>query len=187
MGPEIVKVLAEVHKLKAPGEGYGGWGLNRNGPFKSWEEYLLKSLEQDQSEFEDKSFYDADLQENLKEEIKNLIHYCPEERAILHGDFGTPNILSDGRVITAVIDWGDSLYGDPLKDIASLRPSQQEEFRRYYEERGGLPDNFDKRLECYTLLNAYGGLWFYAYSDQEESYKRCAQTANRLLEELKLS
>lgn len=182
----IVGIFTEIHKLKAPGEGYGGWGLNRNGPFKTWKEFLLASLEQDEEDVRARSFYDASLHRVVKEKIRELISYCPEERVILHGDFGTPNILSDGGRITAVIDWGDSLYGDPLKDVASWskREGFLEEAKRSYERNGGLPENFRERINCYRLLNTYGGLWFYAYSDQQESYRKCAESAKELIAEL---
>jgi hygromycin-B 4-O-kinase len=185
LNSDIVAVLAEIHKLKAPGEGYGGWGLNRNGPFKTWKEYLLASLEQDQEEAKLKEFYDESLHRSVKEEIRKMIPYCPEERSILHGDFGALNILSDGFRITGVIDWGDSLYGDPLKDVASWaeRDGFIEEIKNYYGKNGGIPEYFDERIKCYKLLNAYGALWFYAYSDQEKSYKKCAENLTKLIEQ----
>lgn len=186
LNPKIVEVLTTIHKLKAPGEGFGGWGLNRNGPFKSWHDYMFASLKQETKVISTRSFYDENLHNSIKEQIEKLIPNCPEERAILHGDLGDLNLLSDGTKITGVIDWGDSLYGDPLKDIASWsnREGFLEEIKKYYMANGGIPKDFDKRVRCYRLLNVYGGLWFYAYSNQKKSYLRCAENANELRKEL---
>ena len=47
-----------------------------------------------------------------------LIEYCPEEHKLVHGDFGSNNVLTDGQKITGVLDWDCALYGDPLFDVA---------------------------------------------------------------------
>lgn len=177
----IIKVLAEVHSIEVPGEGYGGWGLNRNGPFKSWKDYLRASLVQDESVFEGKDFYDAPIHQRIKGELEKLIMHCPEDRAILHGDFGGANIISDGGNIV-ILDWEDSLYGDPLWDVANFNFG--EEFREYYESKGGVPSKFEERIFCYRLLSFYRGLWFYAYSNQAESYIKCRDNAELLIEAL---
>jgi len=44
-----------------------------------------------------------------------------ERRAICHGDFHPQNLLADGRAITAVLDWPNSLIADPAYDVASTR------------------------------------------------------------------
>jgi len=44
-----------------------------------------------------------------------------ERRAICHGDFHPQNLLADGRAITAVLDWPNSLVADPAYDVASTR------------------------------------------------------------------
>jgi aminoglycoside phosphotransferase (APT) family kinase protein len=44
-----------------------------------------------------------------------------EARAICHGDFHPQNLLSDGREITAVLDWPNVLVADPAYDVAATR------------------------------------------------------------------
>lgn len=175
---EIVRAVSFLHNVATPGTGYGGWGTNKEGKFSSWREYLEHCLDQDEEEVSDKFFYDKDFHEQLNEELRSLIDLCPEERVVLHNDLGALNMLSDGNGLTALIDWGDSMYGDPLKDVACLsfwfnKHNFSRAFRDHYEEEGKIPENFDERIKCYMLLIGYGSLWFYAYSDQEESYKNC--------------
>lgn len=41
--------------------------------------------------------------------------------AICHGDFHPQNLLSDGRAITAVLDWPNVLVADPVHDVAATK------------------------------------------------------------------
>ncbi|WP_439897592.1 phosphotransferase, partial [Escherichia coli] len=49
-----------------------------------------------------------------------LARHCPNVRALVHADFGSNNVLTDGHRITGVIDWSEAMYGDPLYDIANI-------------------------------------------------------------------
>jgi hypothetical protein len=52
-----------------------------------------------------------------------MLGLCAEgstERVLLHGDLGFTNLLADERGITAVLDWANAMYGDPLYDLAWL-------------------------------------------------------------------
>lgn len=46
---------------------------------------------------------------------------APGALAICHGDFHPQNLLSDGRGITAVLDWPNALVADPAYDVAATR------------------------------------------------------------------
>ena len=174
--PKVVAALLEVHQLKAPGTGYGNWGSSGNGKFKSWNEFLNASLGTDEDKLKNVLFYDKDLRDKLKFRIKELIKYCPEERVVIHDDFGFNNTLSDGKNITGIIDWEESIYGDPVRDLARLELWGSEygfaaEYKKQSKRLGIKLQNFERRLECYKLMIALGSLWFYAYSNQEESYR----------------
>ena len=41
-------------------------------------------------------------------------------RNLVHGDFGSNNVLYDGTSITGVIDWSEGHDGDPLYDVANI-------------------------------------------------------------------
>ena len=45
----------------------------------------------------------------------------PGRRAICHGDFHPQNILSEGGVVTGVLDWPNALVAHPAYDVASTR------------------------------------------------------------------
>ena len=53
--------------------------------------------------------------------LETIAEGCPDHRQLIHGDLLYGNVLDspDDR-ITALFDWGNSLVGDPLYDIAWL-------------------------------------------------------------------
>jgi hygromycin-B 4-O-kinase len=85
-----------------------------------------------------------------------LLGSCPEERKLVHGDFGSNNVLVDGTAVTAVIDWDNAMYGDPLYDIATthfwapwLRCMQIAD--DYWQKELAEPPAFRERVQCYAL------------------------------------
>ena len=52
--------------------------------------------------------------------VESLAKRCPATRCLVHGDFGSYNLMTDGRRITAVLDWDRALFGDPLYEMANL-------------------------------------------------------------------
>jgi aminoglycoside phosphotransferase (APT) family kinase protein len=66
--------------------------------------------------------------------------------SIVHGDVGLHNALADGERLTAVLDWERAHLGDPVEDLAYLRPSIEPVFPwdkfidRYVAQGGSRPD-----------------------------------------------
>lgn len=59
--------------------------------------------------------------EALRYQIHSHIDQLPSlPYTLRHGDFGSSNILSDGRDITGIIDFGSLGWGDPGWDISGL-------------------------------------------------------------------
>lgn len=134
--------------------GYGPFDAEGNGRNASWLEFLSAV-----------SAYDWSLVASLTGDGRiadmagrcaELARHCPDVRALVHADFGSNNVLTDGRIITGVIDWSEAMYGDPLYDIANIlfwRPWLEcmEQQARYFEvHRPNLVQ--DKTvLACYQL------------------------------------
>ena len=74
---------------------------------------------------------------------------------LLHGDLGNHNVFTDGTAITALIDWEDSLSGDPIYDIAfwaTFHPERRHAaFLDGYRTVRPLPEDFDVRFWLYFL------------------------------------
>ncbi|MGO4831689.1 phosphotransferase family protein, partial [Rhizobiaceae sp. 2RAB30] len=102
----------------------------------------------------------------------DLTNHCPEEWRLIHGDFGSNNVLTDGRCITGVIDWSEAMYGDPLYDVANILSWRSwvhcmEEQARHLEHSGrlGNPD----RLRCYQLRIGLAEIYENAVAGTDEN------------------
>lgn len=82
----------------------------------------------------------------------------PLERpsSLLHGDFSARHVYVDGarQDITALIDFGDALSGDPLWDLACYSLRQDQEFGWLLEGYGA--DAAESSLPLYRMLRALG-------------------------------
>src|SRR5207237_4791890 len=58
--------------------------------------------------------------EEALDQLHALVDCCPEERHLVHGDLLHYNVLVAGDRITGVIDWGCSIYGHLLFDVARI-------------------------------------------------------------------
>jgi hygromycin-B 4-O-kinase len=140
--------------------GFGHFDLAGNGRFMTWRDCLRSFLERDGYDWLTISAHGSTAIVNrMLEQYEALIEHCPEERRLVHGDFGSNNVLVHDGQITAVLDWGDMLYGDPLYDVATAYFWRTQERSMdlqaaYFEERlSGLP-NYHQRITCYQLRAA---------------------------------
>ena len=99
----------------------------------------------------------------------------PEDRHLVHSDLLHFNVLVSGRRITAVIDWGDSKYGDFLYDVAWFtfwapwyRAWDGIDFKlealQHFESIGLSVPHFDERLQCCGLHIGLSGQAYCAFA-----------------------
>ncbi len=95
----------------------------------------------------------------------------PSRHDLIHSDWVNRNVLVADGNITAVFDWGSSMYGDHLYDVAWLvfctpytsgfdRLETRRLLRAHYVIGGVDPDDFDRRIECYELHIGLGALTY---------------------------
>jgi hygromycin-B 4-O-kinase len=133
--------------------GYGNFDADGRGQYATWREYLLSILNPAPS-------YPGHIDQTSLNDIiaifTSFVQYCPEERHLVHGDFGSNNILTDGTRITTVLDWDCAKYGDPLFDVAtayfwSTWLGCMAAQAAYYEANLTHLPNYRERLLCYQL------------------------------------
>ncbi len=94
--------------------------------------------------------------------LGQLTDLMPSHRQVIHGDLLYSNVLVQGDRVSAVLDWGNSMYGDHLFDAAWLlycQPRYTQRGRRliygalqrHWEQSGPIPDDLDIRLLCYQI------------------------------------
>jgi hygromycin-B 4-O-kinase len=124
--------------------------------------------------------------------LQRLVEGLPDERHVIHGDLANRNVLALGADITAVIDWGNSLYGDYLYDAAWLiywwrwYPQWQSidiraEMSRHWKHTGGLPADLEHRLHAYVVLIGLDAMSYNAFTGQWDALARNAKQVSQLL------
>ena len=184
--PSLLKIMDEIHDIDIKDtSGFGKWNLEGVGQYSSWKDFLLAVKEYPEKEnlFET-SILEKDVWQKIYSKMEELMKVCPEERFLIHGDYGNNNAVSDGERVTGVFDWAESSYGDYLYDIAWItfwlkRPERIKQIEDYYESKN-IP-NFEQRLLCYKLRIGLSSISFYAYSKQQDKYDSIKQRTLDLL------
>ncbi|MDQ5913937.1 MAG: hygromycin-B 4-O-kinase [Patescibacteria group bacterium] len=185
LAPKLVAVLDAINGVRLAGSGYGSWDKNGNAGYSTWQGYLKACITQEPI-VDTPKFYNQGLHDLTAQKASSLFKYCPEERVLVHGDFGLDNTLCEGVNISSVIDWEGSLYGDRLRDIAWIDFWRNDDtvskiYLKEHENDKDLLLNFKERLECYKLLIGLSALWFFAFSNQEKSYAYAQELIEKLL------
>lgn len=157
--PALTNLWEEVGKVNiANSKGYGDFASNGNAGFSSWRDYLLSILDESKYQWAKLQGVDDGLIKEISSEFAKLVENCPEERKLVHGDFGSNNVLVDTEKskITAILDWENALYGDPLFDVAIAYFWRtwlmcMEKSAAYWESRLSSTENYQQRMRCYQL------------------------------------
>jgi hygromycin-B 4-O-kinase len=114
----IIKIFETLKNINIPQDtGFGVFNFDGIAFYKSWPEYINAVYNN----------YHWDAINNKIEklvlksisEIKKYNNILENEKSLIHGDFGSSNVLNKDEKIY-LIDWDLSLYGDPLYEIANI-------------------------------------------------------------------
>jgi hygromycin-B 4-O-kinase len=184
--PSLLEIMDIIHNLDIKEtKGFGKWNLEGVGSYNTWKDFILAVKEYPEKEnlFET-SFLEKEIWQKIYSKMKELMLVCPEDRFLVHGDYGNNNAVSNGDKVTGVFDWAESSYGDFLYDIAWItfwlkKPERIKEIEDYYESKNIA--NFKQRLLCYKLRIGLSSISFYAYSNQKDKYDSIRQRTLDLL------
>jgi hygromycin-B 4-O-kinase len=177
--------------------GYGGWDRYGTAPFANWRDWLL-DIATDRptrlgpsrrAPLEASPAGTAAFDEGFAR-MRELVERCPEAKHVVHQDLLNYNVLVTGDRVAAVLDWGSSVYGDFLYDIAWLSfwwpwfPAWAdidivEKAARHYRSIGLTVPAFAERLRCYEL---HIGLDGQTYSAARQDWTHLGATVHRTLE-----
>ena len=196
--PSLLATLDAVRAVNVfAGAGYGGWRADGSTWYPTWHDYLVGVAEGRATRgspgwrelLRYSPTHTATFEEGF-ERIHELVELCPEDRHVVHEDLMNFNVLVDGDRVSAMLDWGSSIYGDFLYDFAKLvfyqpwRPQWRAiDFaaaaRTHYETLGVAVPHFAERLRCYCLREGISGM---AYSAFRQRWAEVDRKARRVLE-----
>jgi hygromycin-B 4-O-kinase len=113
--------------------------------------------------------------------LEHLLSACPETRALIHGDFGSNNVLTHDGAITGVIDWSEAAIGDSLYDVANILfwrpwlPCMELQARYFESQRPDLLAHTE-RLLAYQLRIGLAEI----QCGSEWAFDRCRELIHRL-------
>lgn len=151
----VLRAMAETPLGKT--RGFGRFDAHGIGEWPSWRDFLASIADRRYYDWERlAAAVDASWSDRHLDHLMQLVPECPEVRGLVHGDFGSNNVLADGRSITGVIDWSEALFGDPLYDVANIffwRPwlACMEAQARYFEKHDPETMGDPRVLRCYQL------------------------------------
>ncbi|WP_113618691.1 aminoglycoside phosphotransferase family protein [Chitinophaga flava] len=101
--------------------GFGPFNAQGHGRYTSWKAYLESIVNDPLYNWQEAGKRVAMKRVvPLQEQLLQSIAACPEKRQLVHGDFGSNNVLTDGHLVTGVIDWSEAMIGDSLYDMANI-------------------------------------------------------------------
>jgi hygromycin-B 4-O-kinase len=100
-------------------KGFGIFDDHGVGSHSSWQSFLRSPSTLDWTKVATTPSGNTGIDIALQGLLK-LTENMQDFRNLVHGDFGSNNVLSDGTLITGVIDWSEALIGDPLYDVANI-------------------------------------------------------------------
>jgi hygromycin-B 4-O-kinase len=193
--PSVVSVLEALRTTDISASlGYGGWGRDGNASHHSWSSQLL-TVREDSPDQRSHGWRERLARSPQGEEtfawgytlLESLVDDAVP-RCLLHRDLINRNVLVHENQISGVFDWGCSMYGDHLYDLAWFEfwspwyPKLdmrylRSELERRWAKIGYLPESKASRLvTCYLHI----GLEHLAYNAFLEDWSSLLATAKRL-------
>jgi len=193
----LIEVLAVVRTVELSGSGFGIWlAPSCDAPAPSWFEYLVGIRERDEQRLVNwrvslaaRPAVEA-LFHRACDRLEALAIAAPYERRVVHADLLLNHLVGADNEITAVFDWGNSLAGDPLYDIAwivfcaSWFPTiDRAEVLRLAKRRFDVP-GFHELIAVYELHIGVGSLQYLSFANDDEGLKIVSRQLEAILEAL---
>lgn len=200
--PALIRTLDALRELPTPGGGALDWSGDDGEPGGSWRGWLLATIQDSGTgrtggwrsrlrEFPDSEAAFVSGERALRE----MVGVCPEIRHVLHRDLLNRNVLvaDDGSSLSAVFDWGCSVAGDFVYEVAWFtfwsfwHPGLAAiDFRGavldHYDMIGLDVPDFDERLRCYEMQIALEHIAYAVFSHRDDYLTGITRRTIELLE-----
>jgi hygromycin-B 4-O-kinase len=196
--PSLFETLDVLRSLAIPPDGgFGVWSSDGHAPHATWRDALLDAgidrptrLGPSRRDALAVSPIGTNVFDEVFARMASLAQSCPEQRNVIHADLLNFNVFVAGERITGLIDWGSSMFGDFLYDLAWLTfwwpwfPQWSTvdiaaDARRHLASLGLDVPSLSQRLRCYELHIGLEGMY---YSAGRRDWTHLEGTARRALE-----
>jgi hygromycin-B 4-O-kinase len=199
--PALLRGLDALREVQPRGSGVD-WASEDVSAPSSWRQWLVVSLEDRPGErvggWRSRLKEAPDIDDVFvsgERALRSLLWACPEVRHVLHRDLLNRNVLvaDDASRLEAVFDWGCSMAGDFLYEVAWLTfwgpwyPALDAiDFRRVIEAHYGAigleVEHFEERLACYELHIGLEHIAYATFTGREDDQHAIARRTIQILE-----
>ena len=198
--PSLLSALDEIREIDLSNtKGYGWWEAKGIASCSTWQEPLLGGLDDKPGDRTygwrkklESSPTSAAAFDKIRAVLETLVVDLPSERYLIHNDLLYRNVLVENNEISVIIDWGNSMYGDFLYDIALLiyywswfpkwkDIDIKQEVLDDYESIGLKVPNIEKRLLCYQIHIGLDGLKYSAFTGNWDHLERKTEQTLELI------
>jgi hygromycin-B 4-O-kinase len=182
--PRLFTILDAIHAADVRHtSGYGIWDGSGRGAHRSWSDAITEVCGVNPGIYRAWEREDGGGDTTLtlvRERMRTLLNGPAPPRGLVHGDYGSNNVLIAGSRVTAVLDWEVSRYGDPLYDIAWMAFWDREHdviaaYRRHVRRHSSIDPGLDDRLRCCLLNIGLGAQPFFAERERWDEHDACAR------------
>ncbi|TCC58650.1 aminoglycoside phosphotransferase family protein [Kribbella pittospori] len=191
--PRLLAAIDDIGRIDLAGTtGYGIWAADRRAPYRSWVDALL-AIGTETARVPGWRAALAGSEIGLEPveaglaAIGTLAPYLPAERRMIHGDLLSGNVLVAGGNVSAVLDWGNAMYGDSLYDAAWLiywwpwypdwRPIDiNAALLAHWRANGPLPINLRERLHAYLIHIGLDAIAYCTFQRRWDEVRTNAET-----------
>jgi hygromycin-B 4-O-kinase len=201
--PSLLRTLDEIREVDLTSTtAYGWWEAKGAGNCVTWREFLTNGFDDKPGERThgwrkklESSSVGSDTFDKIRSSLEVLAADMPSERHLIHNDLLYRNVLVEDNEISVVIDWGNSMYGDFLYDIALLIyywswfPRWEDiDIKKtvvdHYASIGLEVPDIEKRLLCYQIHIGLDGIKYSAFTGNQEHLEQKTEQTLKLLDYL---
>ena len=200
--PEFLSMMTALRSIDLGSvTGYGALTSAGQGAYQSWHEFLLDIINDRPDSLTcgwSKALSEIPLAQSRFEQIfrqlKELVQFCPEQKHLIHSDLIYQNLLVYNHRISAVLDWGCAMIGDPVYDIAcfalyepwfpafsqvDIIPKMKQS---YLSQSSENQKNFTQRILAYQTHLALGNIAYCAFSKRDKDFHDNINRIEKVLE-----
>lgn len=181
--------------------GFGSINENGSSNYQSWKEFITDIAFDNHLLCPEDMIYknwqiifktenvDIELITTAQKILIELSEFCPEEKHLIHGDFGGDNLIIKNNYISAIIDWAEMIIGDSLYDIAYLdfyseNINYSQIFKDFYKSKNIEFINYEQRINCYKIYECLKSIFVSINRHLREFYLEDIEKLKKLIKEL---